>query len=144
MKKGCRFGFRVICILLFGVILYNLHLLKLTTKVVKKQKNAQVHFNLLNQENGPSFHGPETKYISKTFPDDIKFEERDMFDENGQPFQIVIWMKHHGKPGYVANPIECLGNISCQITYDTTHSDTAHAFVFKADHIYGNYLPSKR
>ena len=67
--------------------------------------------------------------------DDITFEERDMFDENGKPFQIAIWMNHGGKPGYLANSKECLGNISCDIIYASSSPVSAHAIVFKADHM---------
>ena len=64
--------------------------------------------------------------------EEFTFTENDMLDENGKPFHIMIWNGNRGTPGYVANPKECLGNISCKIIYSNPDVVKAHAVVFPA------------
>ncbi|CAK8696999.1 4-galactosyl-N-acetylglucosaminide 3-alpha-L-fucosyltransferase 9-like [Clavelina lepadiformis] len=77
-------------------------------------------------------------------PEDIIFNEEDMLDEHGRRYTIIIWVNSAGKPGYAANPLECLANISCQITYDKSLLNKAHAVVFKSDSLNRGNLPSER
>jgi len=76
--------------------------------------------------------------------DDVTFDKEDMKDEHGEPYKIVIWKHLTGKPGYLAKPDECLGNIQCDISYDTANVGKAHAVVFPADSISSQDLPDVR
>ena len=73
------------------------------------------------------------------------FEEKDMFDENGKQFIIMIWEYHLERPSYKANPNECLGNVSCKIVYASRSSfQNAHAIVFTPKGLGIHKLPKKR
>jgi len=80
----------------------------------------------------------------QTPKEDFTFEKEDMKDEHGQPYKIVIWKNLPGKPGYLANPEECLGNIRCDISYDLANVGKAHAVVFPANSISTQNLPNVR
>uniref|UniRef100_H2XV74 Fucosyltransferase n=1 Tax=Ciona intestinalis TaxID=7719 RepID=H2XV74_CIOIN len=65
-----------------------------------------------------------------SLPKEFVFDEEDMKDEHGNPYHIILWNDLSGVPGYVANPTECMGNISCQISYNKGAAADAHAIVF--------------
>ena len=138
LKKYFRLFLRAIFLLLFGITVYYLNL----------------HYTFTQQRNRLFFaedyvlKGPVAKFANDFNPsanleirrnvenkskfEDLIFDEEDMVDENGRPFHIMIWNRRGGVPGYVANPKECLGNISCRVTYVNDDVDKAHAVVFPA------------
>ena len=80
----------------------------------------------------------------RTKENNLKFEKSDMKDEFEKPYKIIIWTREVGVPIYKSNPSICLGNVSCQITFDESDHSSAHAIVFKADSIDMDHLPSNR
>ena len=83
--------------------------------------------------------------VRKKYPDSLEFSKEDMLDENGEPYQIMLWMAGEGTPSYTANPQECLGNIKCEISYiDVENAHLADAIVFKFDQLSPLYLPKIR
>ena len=135
LKKHSRLFYRVILLLLVGAVVYilNLHFLlmhkeRLVSPIVRNILMAKpLRLTAILLDN-------LTKKINKRsmFLEDFTFTENDMLDENGNPFHIMIWNRLGGKPGYLANTKECLGNISCQITYSNQDVKKAHAVVFPA------------
>ena len=80
----------------------------------------------------------------KTNTEYMTFLKSDMVDEYKQPYKIIIWTRETGEPIFRANPHICRANISCDITFDETDHDSAHAIVFKADAIDEDHLPKNR
>ena len=73
-----------------------------------------------------------------------QFSEEDMLDENGNPYRIILWTDGYGEPGFKANSDECFDKISCEITYNKSHPENAHAIVFKFDDVGRYRQPRKR
>jgi len=112
-------------------------------KSVHLKQPSDFHVLDLVQKN---FTQAERKQVisTKSKLSEVTFDEADMRDEHGEQYTIVIWKHLSGKPGYLANPRECLGNIECDVTYDTANVDKAHAVVFAADSISSSNLPQTR
>ena len=149
MKKAIRFFLKSLVVLIVAGVLYSIHLQRLASHVPSGQQALKVRVER-GQRNEPlplSEEKPSLLRIpllnqAPTYKS--TFTERDMLDEHGNRFTIVIWINHPGKPGYLANPKECLGNISCQVVYASSIVKPVHAVVFKADHISFNFLPAER
>ena len=133
LKKYVRNIIKTLFVLIFLGVLYTTQFHRIDSHHILREQEI-----LFKKEKVPSDMVAENKKqirenpVEKPLLDDVTFEERDMFDENGKPFQIAIWLRHSGKPGYLANPKECLGNISCDIIYASSSPVSAHAIVFNA------------
>jgi len=145
-KKYFRLFLRVFLLITFGITMYflNLHymfmqegsvflaekasMLKLEpSAVTKTMSNSNLSFIFSSVS-----ESPKVKNNTGTILEDFIFDKDDMVNENKQPFHIMIWNRHSGVPGYVANPKECMGNISCRVTYINNEVEKAHAIVFPA------------
>ena len=77
--------------------------------------------------------------------DDVTFTEKDMRNENGKPFHIIIWNRRSGPPGRKADPETCDANVSCEITFITEDYVKADAIVMPAQmQINSKNLPEAR
>ena len=141
MRKGLPFVIKGLSVLLVAGVMYSIHLQMLTSHVTKEQRKI---VETKRNNKLPQPPPMERLSLNSSLQKD-SFEERDMLDEHGNPFTIILWISHRGTPGYLANPEECLGNIKCQIVYPgVIKSESAHAIVFKADHISSNPFPEVR
>ena len=151
MKKGVRFIIKGLVALVFAGVLYSVHLQMTASHMTRSHKASNQKSKLDMQRLKIDEHQHKDKHPkSATNPqntllhNNAPFEERDMLDEHGNRFKIMIWIRHPGAPGYLANPRECLANISCQIVYASSNVESAHAVVFKADYVANNPLPDVR
>uniref|UniRef100_H2ZFV4 Fucosyltransferase N-terminal domain-containing protein n=1 Tax=Ciona savignyi TaxID=51511 RepID=H2ZFV4_CIOSA len=123
MRKAIRFSRRLIVGLVLCMGVYVLHVnvwqVVQTNKLRKDVQQANLAVVLRKQADA-----------QHSLPPEFVFNEADMKDEHGKPYHIIIWNDRSGVPGYLANPTECLGNISCQISYDKGAVAEAHAIVF--------------
>ena len=150
-KKGVRLIIKSLAVLVFVGVLYSIHLQMIANQVIGDpalMRKSEQEFQLKEPnviEIEDQVHDQiDLPSVDDSQINDFTFEERDMLDENGRQFKIIVWIKHVGKPGYLANPQECLGNISCQVVYPSPGAEkSAHAIVFKADHMHGS-MPSTR
>jgi len=94
MKKAIRFLLKGLAMLVFvGVI--NVYLRMLASHVTSDQNRY------VESERGQKPHkSPPSLLYRKSNNSLIKtpFEERDMLDEHGNQFIIIIWIKRSGKP----------------------------------------------